>query len=199
MGPLQFLPGTWRWAGRDGDGDGRRDPQNVYDAALATAGYLCLGGRDLSQSGDLRSAVLSYNQSDAYHSAVVEWVAYFREHGLAALTSVAFRVGSGGRASDLPAPDDEATPDKAKPTTSAAPAKTPTKQPSSTGSATTAPPGPSAAPTQSSPPPTTSPPATEPTPSPTTPAPSTTTPPPPSTPQPDPEPSSTGGSTPTEG
>ena len=34
MGPLQFLPGTWRWAGRDGDGDGRRDPQNVFDAAL---------------------------------------------------------------------------------------------------------------------------------------------------------------------
>ena len=99
MGPLQFLPGTWSWAGRDGDGDGRRDPQNVFDAALATADYLCLGGRDLSRAGDLRSAVLSYNQSGAYHSAVVEWVSYFQRHGLAALTTVAFRVGSGGRAS----------------------------------------------------------------------------------------------------
>ena len=104
MGPLQFLPGTWRWAGRDGDGDGRRDPQNVFDAALATAGYLCLGGRDLSRAGDLRSAVLSYNQSGDYHSAVLEWVSYFRRHGLAALTSVAFRVGSGGRASALAEP-----------------------------------------------------------------------------------------------
>jgi membrane-bound lytic murein transglycosylase B len=110
VGPLQFLPGTWSWAGRDGDADGMRDPQNVYDAAAATADYLCADGRDLARTGDLRSAVLSYNQSGAYRSAVLEWVSYFRRHGLAALTTVAFRVGSGGRASDLAAPPEPKKP-----------------------------------------------------------------------------------------
>ena len=110
MGPLQFLPGTWSWAGRDGDGDGRRDPQNVFDAASATADYLCRDGRNLARTGDLRAAVLSYNQSDAYHAAVVDWVSYFQRHGLAALTTVAFRVGSGGRASDLEVPPEPEAP-----------------------------------------------------------------------------------------
>jgi membrane-bound lytic murein transglycosylase B len=131
MGPLQFLPGTWSWAGRDGDGDGRRDPQNVFDAALATADYLCDGGRDLARSADLRAAVLSYNQSGAYHTAVLEWVSYFQRHGLAAMATAAFRVGSGGRASAMEAP----TPDPSPPSTSPAPTT-----PSRTGAGPTAPP-----------------------------------------------------------
>ena len=101
VGPLQFLPGTWRWAGRDGDGDGRRDPQNVFDAALATADYLCRDGRDLSHAGDRRAAILSYNWSGEYVTAVSQWISFFTRHGLAPLDDVAFRVGSGGRASAL--------------------------------------------------------------------------------------------------
>ena len=34
MGPMQFLPGTWSRYASDGDGDGKADPQNVYDATL---------------------------------------------------------------------------------------------------------------------------------------------------------------------
>ena len=38
VGPMQFIPTTWaRWA-RDGNGDGRADPQNVNDAALDGGG-----------------------------------------------------------------------------------------------------------------------------------------------------------------
>jgi membrane-bound lytic murein transglycosylase B len=48
MGPMQFIPGTWRLFGVDGDGDGVADPQDVEDASAATAAYLCYGGRDLS-------------------------------------------------------------------------------------------------------------------------------------------------------
>lgn len=191
MGPLQFLPGTWRWAGRDGDGDGRRDPQNVFDASLATAGYLCLGGRDLSRAGDLRSAVLSYNQSGDYYSAVLEWVSYFRRHGLAALTSVAFRVGSGGRASALAKPEADREPQAGKPvrTTGKKPVPAATAT-TPTSSAPTV--DPSAAPPPSDPPPTTS---ASTTPSDPTPPPSTTTPPPATTtPPPDPDPSGTGES-----
>ena len=195
VGPLQFLPGSWSWAGRDGDGDGRRDPQNVFDAALAAADYLCRGGRDLARARDLRSAVLSYNQSGAYHSAVLEWVSYFQRHGLAALVTVAFRVGSGGRASALTV----ATPDPSPPTS--APGATAAK-PASTGSSpSTGSAGPATPTSTSTVPPAATPtppaPADQPSPHPTTPAPSPT----PTTPEPadpgpaDPEPTPT----PTEG
>ena len=71
VGPMQFIPATWRIWGADGNGDGIRDPQNIEDAALAAAGYLCAGGRDLSRAADLRAAVLSYNHSQRYLSTVV--------------------------------------------------------------------------------------------------------------------------------
>ena len=104
VGPMQFIPGTWARSGVDGDGDGRADPQNVYDAAHSAAGYLCRYGRDLSVPSDLRTAIYAYNQSDAYVLAVLEWMRYFDGKGLEAVGSVGFRVGSGGRASQLPAP-----------------------------------------------------------------------------------------------
>ena len=71
VGPMQFIPGTWRIWGADGNGDGVKDPQNIEDAALAAANYLCAGGRDLSRPADLTAAVLSYNHSQAYLSTVV--------------------------------------------------------------------------------------------------------------------------------
>ena len=42
VGPAQFLPGSWRALGQDGNADGTNDPQNVFDAALATVAHLCL-------------------------------------------------------------------------------------------------------------------------------------------------------------
>lgn len=71
VGPMQFIPGTWRVWGRDGNGDGVANPQNVDDAALAAATYLCAGGRDLSDPTQLRAAVLSYNASSSYAATVI--------------------------------------------------------------------------------------------------------------------------------
>ena len=71
VGPMQFIPGTWRSVGVDADGDGTANPQNLTDAATATGVYLCSGPGDLRNAGDLRSAVLRYNQSDAYVAQVV--------------------------------------------------------------------------------------------------------------------------------
>ena len=48
VGPMQFIPSTWSVIGVDGDGDGKRNPQDIDDAALATAVYLCSGNEDLS-------------------------------------------------------------------------------------------------------------------------------------------------------
>ncbi|MGH2386444.1 MAG: hypothetical protein ACRDGB_15555, partial [Candidatus Limnocylindria bacterium] len=42
MGPLQFIPTTWRELGRDGNGDATADPDNLYDAALTAVAHLCL-------------------------------------------------------------------------------------------------------------------------------------------------------------
>lgn len=66
VGPLQFIPSTWAKWRADGNGDGRGDPDNIFDAALAAGRYLCAGGRDLASGQGWRSAVLSYNNSDDY-------------------------------------------------------------------------------------------------------------------------------------
>lgn len=78
VGPMQFLPSTWRHWGADGNSDGASDPNNVFDAALAAGHYLCAGSRDLSRPGDLDAAVLSYNYSDAYLRTVRQWFAFYR-------------------------------------------------------------------------------------------------------------------------
>lgn len=72
VGPMQFLPETWdRW-GQDGNGDGVRDPQNLYDAALATATYLCGdSGIDLGDRELLIQRLLVYNNSQTYVANVL--------------------------------------------------------------------------------------------------------------------------------
>lgn len=65
VGPMQFIPSTWARWGADGDGDGLADPNQIDDAALAAARYLCASGPMTTADG-WRSAVLSYNRSSAY-------------------------------------------------------------------------------------------------------------------------------------
>ncbi|GGL84295.1 lytic transglycosylase [Streptomyces fumigatiscleroticus] len=79
VGPMQFIPSTWEWAGRDGNGDGKADPNNIYDAALAAGHYLCRNGWDLSDQADLNSAILSYNNSQDYLNTVLSWLEYYRK------------------------------------------------------------------------------------------------------------------------
>ncbi|WP_432148707.1 lytic transglycosylase domain-containing protein [Streptomyces sp. bgisy029] len=79
VGPMQFIPSTWvNWA-KDGNGDGRKDPNNIYDAALAAGDYLCAGGRDLTVRADLDRAILSYNRSGAYLRTVLSWLEFYRQ------------------------------------------------------------------------------------------------------------------------
>ncbi|WP_326549573.1 lytic transglycosylase domain-containing protein [Micromonospora sp. NBC_01813] len=72
VGPMQFIPTTWAEFGVDADNDGATDPQDIDDAALAAANYLCRNGRNLSNPSDWWSAILSYNNVQPYAQAVFD-------------------------------------------------------------------------------------------------------------------------------
>ena len=65
VGPMQFIPSTWATWAADADGDGAADPNQIQDAALGAARYLCHSGEMSSVSG-WRAAVFSYNHSESY-------------------------------------------------------------------------------------------------------------------------------------
>lgn len=77
VGPMQFIPATWKAFGVDGSGDGVPDPNNVYDSTLAAANYLCHGSADLSTDSGLTNALLRYNHSMAYVATVRAWIATY--------------------------------------------------------------------------------------------------------------------------
>jgi hypothetical protein len=71
-GPFQFVPALWTSVGVDVDGDGRKDPHDVDDAATAAAVYLCAGDGDLSTSPGVTEALERYNPSQRYGAIVAE-------------------------------------------------------------------------------------------------------------------------------
>jgi membrane-bound lytic murein transglycosylase B len=86
VGPMQFIPSTWRLDGVDADGDGVKNPQDMADAATATAIYLCSGPGDLRRPADLGAAILRYNDSDSYVHLVTSIADAYR-HGVTALAA----------------------------------------------------------------------------------------------------------------
>lgn len=72
VGPMQFIPTTWAEVGVDADNDGRKDPHDLDDAALAAGNYLCKGGRNLSIASDWWNAILSYNDVRSYAQSVFD-------------------------------------------------------------------------------------------------------------------------------
>jgi Transglycosylase SLT domain len=71
VGPMQFIPSTWQSVGVDGNGDRRRDPNNLFDAAYGAARYLCDGDADLRNANDRAKAVRLYNNADEYVRVVL--------------------------------------------------------------------------------------------------------------------------------
>ncbi|HKA69725.1 MAG TPA: lytic murein transglycosylase [Actinomycetes bacterium] len=71
VGPMQFIPSTWRAYAADGNDDGSRDPNNIFDAAQGAGGYLCAAGGDLREPAQAAQAVRRYNNADAYVRVVL--------------------------------------------------------------------------------------------------------------------------------
>ncbi|GAB3661050.1 hypothetical protein GCM10027596_20660 [Nocardioides korecus] len=71
VGPMQFIPSTWQVVKVDADGDGQRNPQDMNDAALATAVYLCSGTDNLGTRKGQEASVLRYNHSQDYVNLVL--------------------------------------------------------------------------------------------------------------------------------
>ncbi|MFD7769914.1 lytic murein transglycosylase [Streptomyces sp. NPDC059787] len=150
VGPMQFIPSTWEWAGRDGNGDGREDPNNIYDAALAAGHYLCRFDWDLSDQRDLDRAILSYNQSTEYLNTVMSWLEYYRRgtHEIPDGTGTLPTDRSDSTGTVRPSPTVPSTPPSTPPSPKPSPKP---EKPADSGSPST-------------PPPTTTPPTTPPTP-----------------------------------
>jgi membrane-bound lytic murein transglycosylase B len=71
VGPMQFLPSTWAAVAVDGDDDGHRNVQDIDDASLGAAVYLCAGHEDLSTRSGRHTALLRYNHSRSYAALVL--------------------------------------------------------------------------------------------------------------------------------
>jgi len=66
VGPMQFLPSTWKQYAVDADNDGVTDINDIDDAALAAGNYLCASNRDLATPQGWKAAISSYNAVDPY-------------------------------------------------------------------------------------------------------------------------------------
>src|SRR5262249_19253564 len=109
-GPMQFIPSTWATYAADGDGNGTMNPQDVDDATLAAADYLCVAGGDLSTPANTVHAVYAYNHSWPYVRAVLTVTAAYAHIGPHALGigPVPHKHGNPGTRGAAPVPPSEA-------------------------------------------------------------------------------------------
>jgi membrane-bound lytic murein transglycosylase B len=143
VGPMQFIPGSWKLAGRDGDGDGVANPQSLTDAVTGAGVLLCSGGTDLRRPGAAYQAVLRYNHSDSYVRTVLSIADAYRRGvtvvPMSALPAARPAPGSGTGTPDgsgfayagSPAPRSTASPGaRPTPSSSAKPSPSGTAKPS---------------------------------------------------------------------
>jgi hypothetical protein len=101
VGPMQFLPSTWQDIAVDGDSDKKRNPQDIDDASLGTAVYLCAGAGNLSQDDKLEAAIFRYNHSQQYVDQVLALMHSYAGTGpLHATNAASFPGGDALSASD---------------------------------------------------------------------------------------------------
>jgi len=81
LGPMQFLPSTWRTWGTDGFGDtGTPNIMNPLDAVPSAARLLCADGAASGGSG-LRNAIFDYNHAGWYVDEVLTLAGEYAQEG----------------------------------------------------------------------------------------------------------------------
>ncbi|MFJ8166393.1 lytic transglycosylase domain-containing protein [Streptomyces sp. NPDC096136] len=130
FGPLQFIPSTWATWKADGNGDGKRDANNIYDAALGAGLYLCAGGKDLSNPADLDKAILSYNQSREYVNSVLGYMRQYQQDGTAGIPNPPVGTYPTPPTPTVPTPPHVPTPNPQAPKPDPKPTPKPTPEPS---------------------------------------------------------------------
>jgi len=145
VGPMQFIPSTWRSLGRDGNNDGVADPNNLFDSAVSAAAYLCLSvDGSLSDPAVLRQAVYNYNHSWPYVDAILGWARLYAggvtvgagaPSGTAAGPGTSGTTGSAATTATTLAPTTSRRPTTTERSTTTSPSST--TEPATTGSSTT--------------------------------------------------------------
>ena len=145
VGPMQFIPSTWRSLGRDGNDDGVADPNNLFDSAVSAAAYLCLSvDGSLSDPAVLRQAIYNYNHSWPYVDAVLGWARLYdggatvgvgAPTGSAAAPGTSGTTGSAATTATTQASTTSRRPATTERTTTTRPSST--TRPPTTGSSTT--------------------------------------------------------------
>jgi len=87
VGPMQFIPSTWSSVKVDADGDGRRNPQDIDDASLASGVYLCSGDDNLATRAGQEASVFRYNHSRAYVDLVLRIMEAYSQGDYTAIPS----------------------------------------------------------------------------------------------------------------
>jgi membrane-bound lytic murein transglycosylase B len=73
VGPMQLIPEAWRNWHTDGGGDGVEDPQNIDDAVMAAANYLCRASTAFDTEDGWRAGIRSYNSPEVYLGTVARY------------------------------------------------------------------------------------------------------------------------------
>lgn len=79
VGPMQLIPQTWRNWHVDGNADGVQNPQNIDDAVMAAANYLCRASSGFDTVDGWRAGVAAYNSDPAYIGAVAAFAIRYAE------------------------------------------------------------------------------------------------------------------------
>jgi membrane-bound lytic murein transglycosylase B len=155
VGPMQFMPSTWAVYAADGNHDGVKNPQDIDDATLAAANYLCASSSDLNRPKHLIQAIHSDNHSYPYARAVLTVIAHYmninpaklginglphrkRRHTAISLITPPSRTPSptpSGSAPPSPTPSPSSSPSPSGPpfpTPTALPTRSPTPSPTPT-------------------------------------------------------------------
>jgi membrane-bound lytic murein transglycosylase B len=79
VGPMQFIPSSWRYYAADGNLDGDLDPHDYYDATQAAGRLLCRNSSGYDTAAGLERGLLSYNHSVEYGRVVAGYVRGYDE------------------------------------------------------------------------------------------------------------------------